>query len=116
MELKPIYKEIIRFVFTVAASSSIGGYFAYQNALTIPVPAQYAVVDMAEVARIMNINIDPTKPSGQIRIKEMTDVMKSQFSRYTDAGIVVLDASQVITAPKESYLDPKNLLDGLDLR
>lgn len=111
MELKPIHKEIIRFALTTAAASLIGGYFAYQKAMATPVPAQYVVVDIAGYIRNnLQREIDPSKPSGQIAMKEMADRLKERFKDLTDAGIVVLDASQVIAAPEAAIVNPADLL------
>ena len=105
MELKPLHREIIRFVVTVAAAAAIGSYFTYQKVMETPVPAQFAVVDMAEVARTLQKSIDPDKPSGQIAIREMGDAMRNNFKELTAAGVVVLDSSMVIASPKEAQID-----------
>lgn len=110
MEFKPIYKEITRFILTVAVASLGGGYFGFQKAMNAPVPAQFAVVDMAALARSMQKEIDPSKPSGQIAIREMGEAIKSRFKDLNDAGIVVLDSSMVIAAPHSSMIDTSDLL------
>lgn len=105
MELKPLHKEVIRFVITVATAATLGSYVTYEKVMESPVPAQFAVIDMTEVARTLQQNIDPDKPSGQIAIREISDAMKANFVELTANGIVVLDSSMVIAAPDEAKLD-----------
>ena len=108
--LHPWIKEVLRFTVTAAVAALAGGYFAYQKAITAPVPAQYVVVDMAAFARTMQRDLDPGRPSGQIAIKEMGELIKARFKHLTDAGVVILDASQVIAAPQQALLDPTTWL------
>lgn len=110
MDFEKLRGEAIRFVVTVIAAGSLGGYFAYQKALTAPVPAQYVVVDLAEFSRTLQREIDPSKPSGQIALRELGTSLKGSFKELTEAGVVVLDASMVLAAPAAAYVDPAELV------
>lgn len=117
MELKPIHQELIRFGVTVAVAAGIGGYIgyksAYEKALTIPAPAQYAVVDMVKLAGLMYKNIDPSKPSGQAAIGEITQQLQAQLDEYTKSGMVILEAHNVIAAPPEAFIDAEELYKSM---
>ena len=115
MDLKKALFEVFKIGGTVLISVYLSSHFAFKRIMAEPVPAQFVVINMTDIAQNLNMTIDASKPSGQVAIKELSEKIKSELNKYTDAGMVVLDSSQIIAAPKEAYINPEDLLSAISL-
>lgn len=82
-------------------SGTIGGGFAgYYSALSTPMPAQIAVIDVEALAR----GIDPRAPDYRATIHQVQSHINEMRDLLTANGVVVLDRAQVFGAPEEAII------------
>lgn len=107
---KTLFIELARFVITVVAATAGGGYMGYTAAMRTPVASQFAVVDTVALAKLVNQDLNVNLPSSRVAIREAGELVKSRFKDLTDAGMVVLDSSAILSAPADAFIDVNKIL------
>lgn len=93
--------KVLLLIIICTLTGTVGGGFAgYYAALSTPMPAQIAVVDVEALAR----GIDPRAPDYRARMHQVTMHTKMMTDLLTSNGVVVLDRAQVLGAPDDAVV------------
>lgn len=91
---------ILKYTLNGLAVAVIGGFAGYMGSKYSPVQAQFAVVDLAGVAKAAALS---GKSAQDVRaIGEQLKVAVQHLAN--ENGLVVLDSSAVIAAPQDAYV------------
>lgn len=91
---------------TVMLSASISlifsagsAYFAYKKAVEVPVQIPIAIFDIGSYVKAVDLN----DPNYQMQTKLYAEMAKTQVELLRKQGFIVLDSTNVISAPEEYY-------------
>lgn len=95
-------KLLIASLFVANSAVSAGlSYYAYTRAIDLPAAPQVALVDVEAI--VHSVNAD--EPNSKDIAKKKVDLVKEKARQLASLGVIVLDASNVIEAPDEAYIN-----------
>jgi Skp family chaperone for outer membrane proteins len=87
----------------VILSSTISIGISYYLAYRMPVAPQVAIADSSVIAKEFQ-NKNPGDPKVQFEFNMRVEELKKQAEKQAAMGVIVIDAGNVVAAPKEAYL------------
>lgn len=104
-------KLLIASLFVANSAVSAGlSYYAYMRAIDLPAAPQVALVDVEAIVQ----SVRAEEPSSKDIAKKKVDLVKEKARQLASMGVIVLDASNVIEAPDEAYINLKSGDDGAE--
>lgn len=93
-------RVLLLVIICTCVASVAGALAGYYAALTTPVSASVAVLDIEAMAR----GVDPKSPDYAAKVAEVTRQAKAMTDKLVASGLVVLDRAQVVGAPEEAII------------
>jgi|GEM_PF-694470 predicted membrane-bound spermidine synthase len=85
---------------SISTVISLGAaFFAFKKAVEMPVKLPITIFDVGAYVKAVDLN----DPNYQLQSKLYAEMAKIQVEGLKSQGFIVLDASNVVTAPEEYY-------------
>lgn len=93
------------FTIVIAVVAGALGAVIYQR-YAVPTPQRFVVVDVQRMLEPLAADRTIDDTERRVRAKLIAEAVRRSADRFAESGFIVLDASAVLKAPKDVYVEP----------